>query len=123
MEDVSLRGWRILVVEDEYLIADAVQIGLEAGGAVVVGPAPSVRKALRLLDGDAGIHCAVLDMNLGDEQVFPVADVLQARGIPFLFTTGYDASAVPQAWRHIQRLEKPIEIGAITRALSNCCAP
>lgn len=122
MSERLLQGRRILVVEDEYLIADAVQIALQGEGAVVVGPAQSVRKALRLLDTEVHVDCAILDLNLGDEQVFPVADLLQARGVPFLFTTGYDAAAVPQAWRHVQRLEKPIEIAAIAHALSACCA-
>ena len=122
MNEPSLNGRRILVVEDEYMIADAMQRGLEDEGVIVVGPAPSVRKALRLLDAAADLDGAVLDMNLGDEQVFPVADALQAKDIPFLFTTGYDAAAVPPAWRHVQRLEKTIEFAAITRALSDCCA-
>ena len=123
MNKPSLNGRHILVVEDEYMIADAMQRSLEDEGVIVVGPAPSVRKALRLLDAAADLDGAVLDMNLGDEPVFPVADALQARGIPFLFTTGYDAAAVPPAWRHVQRLEKPIESAAIARALSDCCAP
>ena len=122
MNEPSLNGRRILVVEDEYMIADAMQRGLEDEGIIVVGPAPSVRKALRLLDAAADLDGAVLDINLGDEQIFPVADALQARGIPFLFTTGYDAAGVPAAWRHVQRLEKPIEFTAIARALSDCCA-
>ena len=122
MTESSLTGRRILVVEDEYMIADAMQRGFEDQGAIVVGPAPSVRQALRLLDAAADLDGAVLDMNLGDEAVFPVADALQARGIPFLFTTGYDAAGVPPAWRHVLRLEKPIEFAAIIRALSDCCA-
>ena len=121
MSEQTLLGRRILVVEDEYLIADTMQRGLEDEGAVVVGPAPTVRKALRLLDTEPDLDGAVLDLNLGAERVFPVADALQARGIPFLFTTGYDAAAVPQAWRHIQRLEKPIEMEVIARALLDCC--
>ena len=123
MNKPSLNGRHILVVEDEYMIADAMQRSLEDEGVIVVGPAPSVRKALRLLDAAADLDGAVLDMNLGDEPVFPVADALQARGIPFLFTTGYDAAAVPPAWRHVQRLEKPIEFAAVARALSACCPP
>ena len=123
MNEPSLNGRRILVVEDEYMIADAMQRVLEDEGVIVVGPAPSVRKALRLLDAAADLDGAVLDMNLGHEKVFPVAEALQARGIPFLFTTGYDAAGVPPAWRHVQRLEKPIEFAAIARALSDCCAP
>ena len=122
MSEGSLRGRRILVVEDEYLIADALQMGLEEEGVVVVGPAPSVRKALRLLDGESALDGAVLDMNLGEEKVFPVAEALQSLGVPFMFTTGYDALDVPQSWRHVRRLEKPIEMATITRALFECCA-
>ena len=123
MNEPSLQGRRILVVEDEYMIADAMQRGLEDEGVIVVGPAASVRKALHLLDAATDLDGAVLDMNLADEKVFPVADALQARGIPFLFTTGYDAAEVPPAWRHVQRLEKPVEFAAIAQALSDCCAP
>ena len=103
------------------MIADAIQRSLDDEGVIVVGPAPSVRKALRLLDAEGDLNGAVLDMNLGNEQVFPVVDALQALGIPFLFTTGYDAAGVPPAWQHIQRLEKPIDFAAIMRALSDCC--
>ena len=110
MSERSLRGRRILVVEDEYLIADAMTLGLEEEGVVVIGPAPSVRNALRLLDREPALDGAVLDMNLGEEKVFPVAEALRSLGVPFLFTTGYDALDVPQAWRHVRRLEKPIEM-------------
>ena len=123
MNKPSLNGRSILVVEDEYMIADAMRRALEDEGVIVVGPAPSVRKALRLLDAAADLDGAVLDMNLGDEKAFPVADALQARGIPFLFTTGYDAAGVAPAWRHVQRLEKPIEVAALAWALWDCCAP
>ena len=123
MNEQYLNGRRILVVEDEYMIADAMQRGLEDEGAIVLGPAPSVRKALRLIEAEPGIDVAVLDINLGGEKVFPVADALQARGVAFLFTTGYDAADVPEAWRHVLRLEKPIEPRAVARALRDCCAP
>lgn len=58
----------------------------------------------------------MLDVNLG-ENVFPFADALAARGVPFLFATGYSAPDMPQAWRDFPRLEKPIEIAAIACAL------
>ncbi|WP_334656926.1 response regulator [Sphingomonas panaciterrae] len=111
-----LRDRRVLVVEDEYFIADAMQRGLKKEGAIVLGPAPSVAEALALIDSQP-VDAAILDLNLGDEKAFPVADVLQARDIPFLFTTGYDASDVPPAWRHVPRLEKPVEVATIVRAL------
>ena len=117
MNEPLLRHRRILVVEDEYLIADAMQRGLEDEGATVVGPASSVRNALRLVEAEPGIDGAVLDINLGSEKVYPVADALQALGVRFLFTTGYDAADVPQYWRHIRRLEKPVSVATVARAL------
>ncbi len=116
MSEALLRDRRVLVVEDEYFIADAMQRGLKKEGAIVLGPAPSVAEALALIDSQP-VDAAILDLNLGDEKAFPVADVLQARDIPFLFTTGYDASDVPPAWRHVPRLEKPVEVATIVRAL------
>ena len=113
----SLRNCRVLVVEDDYMIADDMQRALEDEGAVVLGPVPSVLKALRVLDIELHVDGAVLDVNLGSEQVFPVADALQMRGIPFLFTTGYNAADIPASWRHIPRLEKPVQMTTVVRAL------
>src|SRR5438270_8852311 len=91
---VELKGRRVLVVEDEYLIAADIAASLEALGAEVAGPAASVAEALTFLERDGDrLDGAVLDVNLGKERVYPLADVLRSRGIPFVFTTGYDASA------------------------------
>ena len=118
MTGASLRDCRILVVEDEYLIAYDMQQGLQEAGAIVLGPVPSVEEALELLRGEPDVDGAVLDINLAGEKVFPVADALAARGIRFVFATGYDASAVPPAYRHITRYDKPVEAATIARALS-----
>lgn len=120
---LPLLGRRIMVVEDNYIIAFAMQAGLEKQGAIILGPAPSVRKALRLLDAELSVDAAVLDMNLGDENVFAVASALEARGIPFLFTTGYGAGDVPPAWLHVQRFEKPTEVADVVSALLGFGAP
>lgn len=117
MTKLALRDRRILVVEDEYLIADHMQGALEDEGAVVIGPAASVREALRLLDAEAHVDGAVLDINLGSEQVFPVADALQRRGIPFIFATGYAAAGIPATWQHILRVEKPVQMAMVVAAL------
>ncbi len=116
MAEGLLSNRRILVVEDDYLIADAMLRGLEREGAIVLGPAPSVKQALELLD-TAPVNGAVLDVNLGDEKAFPIADVLQARGIPFLFATGYNVGDLPQAYRHVPRCEKPLDVTAVARTL------
>ena len=111
-----LSGRRILLVEDEYMIAEDLQQALEAIGAEVVGPAPTVADAMGLLD-TAEIDLAILDVNLGGEYVWPLADALQARGVRFVFATGYDQSAMPARFCEVRRCEKPIDIRRLTIAL------
>jgi CheY-like chemotaxis protein len=87
-----LRDKRILVVEDEALIAMLAEDELLEAGARVVGPAATVGEALRLIEGaaaDGGLSAAVLDIKLAGDAVRPVADRLAALGVPFLFATGY----------------------------------
>jgi CheY-like chemotaxis protein len=115
-----LKGFRLLVVEDEYLVAADLTASLESLGAEVIGPAASVEEALSLLDTNGGrLDGAVLDINLHNERVYPVADVLTARGIPFVFTTGYDAAAVPTAYAWAPRCEKPVDKTQLVWWLSN----
>jgi CheY-like chemotaxis protein len=115
-----LKGFRLLVVEDEYLVAADLTASLESLGAEVIGPAASVEEALSLLDTNGGrLDGAVLDINLQNERVYPVADVLTARGIPFVFTTGYDAAAVPTAYAWAPRCEKPVDKTQLVWWLSN----
>ena len=115
-----LKGFRLLVVEDEYLVAADLTASLESLGAEVIGPAASVEEALSLLDNNGGgLDGAVLDINLQNERVYPVADVLTARGIPFVFTTGYDAAAVPTAYAWAPRCEKPVDKTQLVWWLSN----
>ncbi len=80
----------MLVVEDEYVIADDIARTLGWLGAEVVGPVPDRDEALALLSSGKRIDLAVLDINLHVEVVHPVADALQDRGVPFVFATGYD---------------------------------
>jgi CheY-like chemotaxis protein len=116
---LGLRGRRILVVEDEYVIAADLAASLEELGVEVTGPAASVAEALTLLEKDRHrLDGAVLDINLGNEHVYPVADVLRGRGIPFVFTTGYDAGVVPNSYRDVPRCEKPVDERRLARCLS-----
>jgi CheY-like chemotaxis protein len=117
MHDQLLQGCRILLVEDEYLLADDLSRTLEHAGATILGPTPSVKEALSLLASEPAVDGAVLDVNLYGEMVFPVADALKARDIPFLFTTGYDQGAVPSRFAEVTRCEKPVSMSAVTRAM------
>lgn len=118
MVEALLRDRRVLVVEDEYMLADTMERGLRKAGATVLGPVPSVAQALALLAAEPDIDAAVLDINLDGERVFPVADALAARGVPFLFTTGYDASDLPAAYAGVTRCGKPVDVAAVVRALA-----
>jgi CheY-like chemotaxis protein len=115
----QLKGRRLLVVEDEYLVAADLAASLESLGTEVIGPAASVEEALSFVEKDgARLDGAVLDINLRNERVYPVADVLTARGIPFVFTSGYDAVAIPSAYAKAPRCEKPVDRTQLIRWLS-----
>lgn len=110
----SLNGASILIVEDEYLIAEEVARYFASLGATVLGPVPTVEQARRYTEqADA----AVLDINLAGQAVFPIADRLAERGVPFVFFSGYDRSIVPGRLRHVASLAKPANFGAIFDAL------
>jgi DNA-binding response OmpR family regulator len=81
MIDRALNHCRILVVEDEYLLADELALELEERGAVVLGPVPTVARALDLLTAEAALDGAILDVNLAGEPAFPVADRLFSRRV------------------------------------------
>jgi CheY-like chemotaxis protein len=101
----------VLVVEDEYLIAEDLREQLLSCGAEVLGPVTCVADALALLADGAAPTLAILDIGLGSDTVYPVADALRTRGIPFVFVTGYDASAIPESYKDVPRTEKPLALG------------
>ncbi|MBB3691952.1 response regulator [Sphingomonas sp. BK580] len=123
MTDRQLARCRILIVEDEYLLADELAIELAELGATVLGPAPDVQTALRLLSDGEALNGAVLDINLGGEPAFPVADRLIAQGVPIVFTTGYDAAAMPDRFKNVPRCEKPFSIARMTAAMVKAFRP
>lgn len=91
----DLAGKRVLVVEDEVLVAMLVEDLLEEAGCIVVGPFAQVGEALAAA-GTETVDVALLDVNVRGEQVFPVAYQLERRGVPFLFLTGYGDIALPR---------------------------
>ena len=117
MSKFPLLKSRVLVVEDEYLLAYQLAHALEDLGAQILGPVPSVKEALALIEAEGQIDSAVLDVNLDGEMVFPVAEALEARNIGFVFTTGYEPLAIPERYQHVPRCEKPVAPQAIVLAL------
>ena len=113
----KLDGKNVLVVEDDYLIAIGISQSFEEAGADVIGPVGRVDKALALIAQCGRIDGAVLDINLNDEMVFPVAEALCERGVPFLFSTGYDASIIPERFHDVPRFLKPVLPGTVREAL------
>ena len=101
----SLNGCRILVVEDEPLVAMMIEDILTTSGGGVVGPAPTAKQALELLEREA-VHCAVLDVKLMDGSSFRVAEALKQRAIPFLIVTGVDQKTIPAAYLGAPVLQK-----------------
>ncbi|MDB5412637.1 MAG: Phytochrome twocomponent sensor histidine kinase [Rubritepida sp.] len=114
--DLPLAGRKVLIVEDQYLIADDLSELVGDLGGDVIGPTSRVVSALAAIRSE-GPDLALLDVNLGEELVYPVAAALQAAGIPFLFTTGYDAAVIDPRFRDVPHLVKPILKGRLAQAV------
>src|SRR5580704_2712481 len=118
MADTSaLAGRRILVVEDEMMIAMLVEDMLAELGCSVVGPAHALDVALNLARTESGLDAALLDVNLGGQPVFAVADALRAKGVPAIFSTGYGDAGLRDVDRGSPVLQKPFRAGDLARAL------
>ena len=113
----GISGRRILIVEDEYFLAQTMRDAFADEGAEVVGPVPTVEGALDLIEDTDALDAAVLDLNLQGEMAYPVADALRGRGIPFVFATGYDASAIDNNYLGIGRCEKPVDPAQVAHLL------
>jgi CheY-like chemotaxis protein len=103
----TLAGSRILVVEDEPLIAMLIEDILRERGCDVVGPAATVADGLRLVT-DAPLDAALLDVNIGEETVYPVADALRRLDVPFVFVTGLREDNLSEPYRVQPTIRKPI---------------
>jgi len=113
----GLKGRRILVVEDESLVAMLLETILEDMGCIPVGPVGTVDEALEVVASDPLIDAALLDVNVAGVEVFPVAAALKARGVPFVFSTGYGEGGLPDDWRGQVTIQKPFSESAIRDAL------
>jgi PAS domain S-box-containing protein len=110
----SISGNRVMVVEDEALVAMVVTESLTTLGCTVVGPFSRCSDAMGAIEADE-IDAAILDVNLDGEMVYPLADVLAARGVPFIFVTGYGAESIDPRFLHIPVIQKPVERHVLQR--------
>lgn len=117
-----LKDLRVLVVEDETLVAMLIEEYLVEFGCVVASSARRVSKALQSLK-DLEIDAAVLDVNVAGESVDPVAQILQERKIPFIFASGYGAKGVEERWTGRPVLQKPFSARELRAALLACVQP
>lgn len=117
-EEVSpvLQGKRVLVIEDDFLVGLASIDALGSAGCETIGPEATLSSAQVAVRRET-FDAAILDINLSGQMVYPVADDLIARNIPFIFVTGYSATQIPEPYRQLPRLEKPFAPRALQEAL------
>lgn len=120
MGDADLKGCRVLVIEDDYYLADDAQRILESSGATVVGPCGNLQACFEVL-AQGYPDCAIVDINLGNGPTFDIPAELKKRGIPFLFLTGYDAQNIPEEYTDVARLPKPAEVALLVQSIKRLC--
>jgi CheY-like chemotaxis protein len=113
----ALAGRRVLVVEDEFLTVDEIALAFARLGVGLIGPAQSLKRAMELLESGGHLDGAVLDINLRGGMVYPLADVLRKRGVPFIFATGYNQEVIPERYRDVPLCLKPIDPLNLVHAL------
>ena len=115
-DNANLNGLKVLVVEDEMLVSMLVEDMLADLGCTVIGPAAELEEAMSLAQS-ADIDLALLDVNLGGRPIFPVADALKARGVPFAFASGYGEAGLSEDHRGAAVLQKPFREADLAKAL------
>jgi two-component SAPR family response regulator len=118
----TLGGRRVLIVEDQYLIADDMRQAIEALGGAAAGPAPTVATALEMLAGGE-VDLALLDVNIAGEPVYVLAEALAEQGKPFIFATGYSRVAIPPKYADAPHLEKPLTREALSACIGRLGPP
>lgn len=114
----NLTGCRVLLVEDEFIVALDIAEVLRENGCEVIGPAGTVESAL-VLARKEDLDVALLDINVAGDRIDPVAEALQSRGIPIILATGYSEASLPKDWRHLPRLTKPFRRAQLKRLIES----
>lgn len=118
---MGLQGLRVLLVEDEALVAMSVEDMLADLGCDVVASACTLDEAVDKARA-GGFECALLDVSLGGKPVFPVAEILSERGVPFALASGYGRAALPEAFRTCPLVSKPFQLEDLSAVLSTAVA-
>ena len=118
----ELTGLRLLVVEDDYLVAADLCNSLRRRGASIVGPAGNMRRGRELMRAERP-DCALLDINLNGNLAFELASELRANGIRTIFTTGYDSAFLPEQFQDAPCLQKPVNLAALVKLIRNNAQP
>jgi CheY-like chemotaxis protein len=113
----DLKGRRILVVEDSPVVGPFTADLLSDIGCEVVGPAPNMATARELVEAGE-FDAALMDIHIRGERVFPLCEMLEARDLPFVFTSGYADRQMPEKWEDRPRVQKPYTVDQIEKALS-----
>jgi len=119
--NAGLKGRRILVVEDSPVVAPFTADLLSDLGCEVIGPAPNMAAARELLD-ETHFDGALMDIHIRGERVFPLCEMLETKGVPFVLTSGYADWHMPDKWQDRPRLQKPYTVDQIEQALSGLFA-
>ena len=117
MSKRELLNCKVLVVEDEMMIAMLIEDMLDEFGCKLVGPATNVPRALELI-GKESIAVAVLDLNLDGKDTYAIADALQRKNVPFIFATGYGSTGLRQEYGNRPVLQKPFQARDLSTALT-----
>ena len=117
----DLAGLRVLVVEDEMMVSMLIEDMLEDLGCKVVGPASRLEEAIELANS-VELDCAVLDVNLGGQPIFPLADLLREKGAPFAFATGYGDAGAPLGF-DAPIIRKPYDVTQVAAAVAALLSP
>ncbi|HEY8434119.1 MAG TPA: response regulator [Sphingomicrobium sp.] len=113
----GLKGRRILVVEDSPVVAPFTADALDELGCVVVGPAPNMAAAREFVEAGE-FDAAMMDIHIRGAHVFPLCEMLEAKKVPFLLTSGYADWQMPEKWEGRPRLQKPYTIDQVEKALN-----
>ena len=116
-ESYGLKGLRLLIAEDEFLLAIMLEQDLQSCGCSTLGPFGGLAQATQAAR-DEPFDCAILDVNLNGEAVFPLADELVARAVPFVFLSGYSKAHLPERFRTRPRVSKPYDLETLVKEIA-----